>query len=260
MREGPAARRRYMDMMCSQLSPGCFVALQQYQQALNERNALLRESRKTGVAPDPYMMDSFEQAMADQAAVIIRMRRRLLASLRPIAESKYAAISGRCGEPFGIGYECCVSDDVPDDQLSVMVRQRLGECRRDDSFRGSTSFGPHHEELQLTLSERPMKLFASQGQQRTAALCLKLSQLQLFQQETGEPPVLLLDDVMSELDMNRRTRLLGELNGLQTFVTCTDESDLQGCGLHRSYRVSLDEQLTANVRQTGEGEAIAPAA
>lgn len=194
--------------MSCQLSPACFVALQQYQQALGERNALLKESRKTGHAPDPLMMDSFEQAMADQAAVIIRMRRRLMETLSPIAAGKYGGISGRAGEPFGIRYDCCVADDVQADQLAPSVRERLAQCRREDSFRGSTSFGPHHEDLELTLSGRPMKLFASQGQQRTAALSMKLSQLEVFRQETGESPVLLLDDVMSELDMTRRTRLL----------------------------------------------------
>ena len=256
MREGPSARRRFLDMLCSQLSPGCFLALQQYQQALEERNALLRESRKTGIAPDAGMMEAFEQTMAAQTAVIIRMRRRVMAQLKPIAEAKYTAISGRSGEPFGMDYRCCVEAEVPDEQVAEAVAQRLRACRREDSFRGSTSFGPHHEEIELTLSGRPMKLFASQGQQRTAALAMKLSQLALFRQETGDAPVLLLDDVMSELDMTRRTRLLSELEGLQTFVTCTDESDLEGCGLHRSYRVSLTEDLTAAVAQTGEGEEI----
>lgn len=135
---------------------------------------------------------------------------------------------------------------------------RLRDTRREDSFRGSTSFGPHHEDLLLTLNGRPMKLFASQGQQRTAALSLKLSQLELFTAETGEAPVLLLDDVMSELDMTRRTHLLQELGGVQTFVTCTDESDLEGCGLHRSYRVSLTEDQTAAVAVSTEGEHIDP--
>lgn len=100
-------------MMCSQLSPACFLALQQYQTALDERNALLRESRKTGIAPDQGMMEAFEQTMAVQAAVIIRMRRRLMNGMKPIAEAKYTAISGRSGEPFGVRYVCCVGDDVP---------------------------------------------------------------------------------------------------------------------------------------------------
>lgn len=256
VREGPSVRRRFLDMMSSQLTPGCFVALQQYQQALTERNALLKESRRLGIAPDAAMCDAFELAMAAQAAVIIRTRRRLTGLLSPLAAEKYSAISGRETERFAAVYMSCVGNDVPEDQLEDTVLQRLKATRREDSFRGSTSFGPHHEELELTLNDRPMKLFASQGQQRTAALALKLSQLALFTQETGESPVLLLDDVMSELDMTRRTHLLQEIGGVQTFVTCTDESDLEGCGLHRSYRVSLSENLTAQVSVSTEGESV----
>lgn len=123
-------------------------------------------------------------------------------------------------------------------------------------MRGGTAFGPHHEDLLLTLSGREMKTFASQGQTRTAALSLKLAQLALFRETTGEAPILLLDDVMSELDMTRRRHLLSELEGVQTFVTCTDESDLDGCGEHRSYRVSLNGTLTAEVLETQAGEEV----
>ena len=101
-----------------------------------------------------------------------------------------------------------------------------------------------------------MKLFASQGQVRTAALSLKLAQLQIFREESGEAPILLLDDVMSELDMTRRTRLLEQIGDVQAFITCTDESDLDGCADHRTYRVSLTPDLTAHVEETGGGEAV----
>ena len=98
-----------------------------------------------------------------------------------------------------------------------------------------------------------MKLFASQGQVRTAALSLKLAQLQIFREESGEAPILLLDDVMSELDMNRRTRLLEEIGSLQTFVTCTDESDLDGCQDRRTYRVSLTDDLYGHIAEQYAG-------
>ena len=98
-----------------------------------------------------------------------------------------------------------------------------------------------------------MKLFASQGQIRTAALSLKLAQLRLYRDMTGDTPVLLLDDVMSELDMNRRTRLLKEIEGVQTFVTCTDRSDLEECENKRIYSVSLDENNHAMIEETDEG-------
>ena len=123
-------------------------------------------------------------------------------------------------------------------------------------FRGSTTFGIHREDILLTLKGREMKVFASQGQIRTAALSMKLAQLEVFRGETGEAPILLLDDVMSELDMTRRTRLLEEISGVQTFITCTDESDLEGCRERRSYQVFMDGAGFGHVKEASAGEVV----
>ena len=136
------------------------------------------------------------------------------------------------------------------------MRRALKQSRREDVLRGATGFGVHREDIALILNGRDMKLFASQGQIRTAALSMKLAQLDVFRQATGEAPVLLLDDVMSELDMTRRTRLLREISGVQTFVTCTDESDLDGCQERRSYRVSVGADGLAAVAETSSGQAV----
>ncbi len=252
VKEGPAVRRRYADMMLSQLSAGYFVALQQYQKALEQRNALLKEAKRTDSMPTA-LLDAFEKAMAEHAALIIPMRQKMLAEAAAIAEEKYRAISGREGECFAMRYACC----APGGDVAAQVARRLKEARREDLFRGTTGFGIHREDIQLTLNGREMKLYASQGQIRTAALSMKLAQLELFTRETGDPPILLLDDVMSELDMTRRKRLLEEIGGLQTFVTCTDESDLDGCTDKRSYRVRLDENNDATICETSEGTAVA---
>ena len=114
----------------------------------------------------------------------------------------------------------------------------------------------HREDIALTLKGREMKVFASQGQIRTAALSMKLAQLEVFRGETGEAPILLLDDVMSELDMTRRTRLLEEISGVQTFITCTDESDLEGCRERRSYQVWMDDAGFGRVKEASAGEEV----
>ena len=150
-------------------------------------------------------------------------------------------------------YRCCLSDT---ENLSDTAARRLQEGRSEDIARSTTCFGIHREDIDLTLNGREMKVFASQGQIRTAVLSMKLAQLALFTQQTGETPVLLLDDVMSELDMVRRTRLLQELQGVQTFVTCTDESDLEGCENLRTYRVSMQEDGLAMVTETNLGETV----
>ena len=252
VKEGPSIRRRYLDMMLSQMSTAYFTALQQYQKALDQRNALLREAKK-GVRLDQAMMDAFEDAMAAQCAVIIPLRRKMVAHTARIAGVKYEAISGRANEQFDMRYECCVPENQDE---AAFVRQALRKSRQEDVFRGTTGFGIHREDIALTLKGREMKVFASQGQIRTAALSMKLAQLAVFQEETGESPILLLDDVMSELDMTRRTRLLEEISGVQTFITCTDESDLDGCRERRSYQVSMDAEGNAHIREASAGDAV----
>ncbi len=252
VKEGPAIRRRYLDMMLSQLSTAYFTALQQYQKALDQRNALLREVKK-GARMDAAMMDAFEVAMAAQCAVIIPLRRKIVSHTAFIAGVKYESISGRKNEEFRMSYECCVPENVDIAAYAVLA---LREGRQEDVFRGSTGFGVHREDIALTLKGRDMKVFASQGQIRTAALSMKLAQLELFRGETGEAPILLLDDVMSELDMTRRTRLLEEISGVQTFITCTDESDLEGCRQRRGYRVWMDAEANGRVQETSAGSQV----
>ena len=251
VKEGPSIRRRFLDMMLSQLSTSYFIALQQYQKALDQRNAMLREARR-GERMDAAMMDAFEEAMAVPCETIIPLRRQFVQMTGEMAATKYAAISGRNQEIFSMIYQCCLSAD---DDLVDQVKRHLAQNRREDSLRGSTGFGIHREDINLLLSGREMKVFASQGQIRTAALSMKLAQLEIFRSISGETPILLLDDVMSELDMSRRTRLINEINGVQTFITCTDETDLEGCQEKRSYRVFAMDG-SALIEESSSGEAV----
>ena len=253
MKEGPAVRRRFLDMMLSQLSTPYFLALQQYQKAMEQRNAMLREAKRGGRL-DAALMDAFEQAMAEPCQLIVRKRRQIVHRLAMVAEEKYRAISGRDEETFTMSYQSCLSTD---EEVTEKTRAMLAKGRQDDLLRGTTGFGVHREDIALSLMGREMKWFASQGQIRTAALSMKLAQLEVFRQESGEAPILLLDDVMSELDMTRRTRLLEEISGVQTFVTCTDESDLNGCREKRSYQVRLKDNGNACLKEISAGEHVA---
>lgn len=248
VKDGPAARRKFMDMLISQLYTPYFLALQQYQKAMEQRNALLRQARK-GMLMDRGMMSAFEQTMGEQGAVIHRYRGRIIAKLAALGADKYAAISGRGDETFRMTYRACTEAE----DFAAAACAQLEKSRQEDSLRGFTTFGVHREEILLTLMGREMKLFASQGQIRTAALSMKLAQMALFREISGEEPILLLDDVMSELDMTRRTRLLQEISGGQTFVTCTDESDLDTCRDRRTYLVQLTPEGNAELTQTNHG-------
>ena len=257
VREGPSVRRRFLDMLLSQLDPAYFLALQRYTRALEQRNSLLREQKRTG-RQEGDLLFSYERLMAEAASVILPKRRAVCGRLRSIAAEKYRAVCGRETETFDLVWQPCTEAQDPGvirEETALIWRGR----RDEDRLRGGTSFGPHREDLRLTLDGREMKLYASQGQIRTAALAMKLAQLALIEEVGGEKPVLLLDDVMSELDMTRRTRLLSEIGGAQTFVTCTDETDLEGLSDRRTYRVSLTQDGTAAVEETRPGEETAAA-
>ena len=237
IREGPSVRRRYLDMMISQVNRGYFIALQQYRSGLEQRNALLKIIR-TGGRTDAGMLDVFEQAMAGPAESIVMARKKVTGILSALAAETYRGISGRENEELQIGYHSVFrdSENVREDFIRMMR-----ENREEDLRLGITSAGPHRDDLNLSLNRKNMKVYASQGQIRTAALSLKLSQMKALRTMSGEPPVLLLDDVMSELDKNRRTRLVNEISGYQTFITCTDESDLELESDYRIYHVSAPE-------------------
>ncbi len=249
IREGPSLRRRYLDMMISQMNRGYFIALQQYRSGLDQRNALLKTIRQNGANSSYYnMLDVFEHAMAVPAAVIVRERSRIVDVLSPLAAETYRNISGMDQEDFRIGYHSALQDE-PDIEQALCAQMREG--REEDIRLGMTSAGPHRDDLNLSLNKKNMKVFASQGQIRTGALSMKLAQMKTLKQVGGEAPVLLLDDVMSELDRNRRTRLVTEISDYQTFITCTDESDLELEGSRRTYRVWSDG--IAHVEETNRG-------
>ena len=248
IREGPSMRRRYLDMMISQVNRGYFIALQQYRSGLEQRNALLKNMRAAG-QNNAGMLDVFEQAMAAPAAVIVAARKKVIAMLAELAADTYRGISGRDGEEFQASYHSAFrdSENVEEDFMRI-----LKEDREEDLRLGITSDGPHRDDLNLSLNKKNMKVYASQGQIRTAALSLKLAQMKALRAMSGEAPVLLLDDVMSELDKDRRMRLVKEISDYQTFITCTDESDLELEGDRRVYHVS-NPAGTAILEETNKG-------
>ncbi len=244
IKEGPSVRRRFLDMLLSQLSTGYFMALQRYQQALSQRNALLREMKLAPRSGQQGMCELWEDAMAQAASIILPARRRVCKQLTEEAGKRYRAITSREREQFALSYLCCVEEDA---NLQETMMQSWAKRREEDVRRGTTTFGLHREDLSLTIQGKDMRMFASQGQIRTAALALKLSELSIFREQTGESPILLLDDVMSELDLTRRTHLLDEIRGVQTLITCTDESDLAQQDKYIPYRVHMDDEGAAHV-------------
>ena len=250
VREGPAVRRRYLDMMISQVSRRYFIALQQYRAGLEQRNAILR-----GLKADPssgrQLLGVFEEAMAGPAAEIVRQRRRVVSLLSDIARETYMRISDT-EEQLGITYHSSVREEA---DVAAALCATLRENREDDIRLGMTSAGPHRDDLILLLDKKPMKQYASQGQIRTAALSMKLSQMKILKDDSGEEPVLLLDDVMSELDRKRRASLIREIVSFQTFITCADLKDIDPEKVSRIWQVSAPDGM-AELAETGKQENV----
>lgn len=215
----PQDRRRFMDMQICQMNTRYLNELSQYQAAVRQRNALLKLPQYSNVNSQ---FDTWEHIMDTYGSYIINRREEFIAQLCTIAQSIYNNISASSSEKLDLVYVNNIRS-FKNQTLSEILKQN----RENDIKRGSTSYGPHKDDIRFTLSKSIMDSFSSQGQIRTAVLALKLAMIQLIEHNMGEKPILLLDDVFSELDTKRRSALLEYIGNTQCFITCTDLSDIQ---------------------------------
>ncbi len=208
------ARRRFMDLLLAQTQPGYLPLLQRYMHSVRARNALLKQ-RTT----DEAALESFSAELVKLGNEIIRARRELVPKFSPLARLAYRRISNDA-EELRIEYSPSVKND-----FAVELAQSRA---REKTFR-STLVGPHRDDLQLLLNEKSAAQFGSEGQKRTLAIALKMAQAEFLAGIHGSPPILLIDDVMGELDVKRRSGFLPLLEQArktsgQVFMTCTDEN------------------------------------
>ena len=222
----PSLRRRFFDMQIAQTDPIYYDLLVKYNRVLQQRNKLLKEIRDNG--GNPGQLEPWNKEFIVLATAIAKKRQLALEKLQAIAGEIYASITGN-KETLTIKYELKANNGellYPESDFSaweIFYTNKLKERERIDILRGNTGIGPHRDDIVLLLNDMSLKSFGSQGQQRSGALALKLSQLEYVRREIGEFPVLLLDDVMSELDNNRRAQLLLFIDGrVQTFITVND--------------------------------------
>lgn len=215
VKEGAGVRRRFLDMELSQVSPVYLAALQEYRTVLRHRNELLRQGDVDGA-----QLDVWDAQLVRHGAVIMRERAAYLEDLTRWAEPAYRSIAE--DEPLSIRYRCDV--DEPDG-----FEARLAAARDSDIRRQQTTRGPHRDDIEFFIDEEPARSHGSQGQQRSAALAIKLAEVELIRERTGEYPVLMLDEVLSELDDERADRLLRTVpDAVQTLLTTTDRDDRRG--------------------------------
>ncbi|HEY9508991.1 MAG TPA: DNA replication/repair protein RecF [Verrucomicrobiae bacterium] len=207
-------RRRFLDLLLSQTHSGYLPLLQRYTQSLRSRNALLKRPM-----PDEVALESFTRELVSVGQEIIRLRRELVPKFSPLARLAYRRISNDA-EELRIEYQPSVKKD-----FALELAQNR---RREQSYR-ATLIGPHRDEVQLLLNDRSAAQFGSEGQKRTLATALKMAQAEFLTGIHGSPPILLIDDIMGELDIKRRSGLLPLLERShqargQVFMTATEEN------------------------------------
>ncbi len=221
VRGGPENRRNWLDTLLIQLEPIYAHILQQYNQVLRQRNAFLKQHQDSANIQDSELA-LWDAQLATTGTRVIRRRDRALQRLAPIAQAWHATISGST-EILQINYVPSVPleqnhpEQIQQAFLEKIQLRSVAELRQ-----GTTLVGPHRDELELTINQTPARQYGSQGQQRTLVLALKLAELQLIEEVVGEPPLLLLDDVLAELDPSRQNQLLDAIQDrFQTLITTT---------------------------------------
>lgn len=218
----PSVRRRFIDMEIGQVSPVYLNNISQYQKVLHQRNQYLK-LLQTKKQTDTLMLDIYTEQLIELAVKVVQKRFEFLNLLQEWAKTIHFSIS-RGLENLQILYKASV-EVSEEDELSKMVnvyQNKFSEIRQKEIDRGITLIGPHRDDLLFDVNGRDVQTFGSQGQQRTTALSVKLAEIELIKSEIGEFPVLLLDDVLSELDDYRQSHLLSTIQGkVQTFVTTT---------------------------------------
>ena len=229
VQESPEDRRRFLNVSLSQMSKNYFYALQRYNKILSQRNNLLKD-------PDYMLVKDtlpiWDKQLTSQAAKIIKARNEFLKELSPVAEEKHALLTeGK--EKLSMKTESGYYGTEEEIAYAMYEDLKLGIDR--DMRLGYTSIGPHRDDIKFTLNGDDVRVYGSQGQQRTVALSLKLAETESFYKRFGEYPILILDDVLSELDKKRQKKLVGAVEHLQTIFTATglDRSIFKGKTFNR---------------------------
>ncbi len=215
IQDGPDERRRFLNVSISQLSKPYYIALSRYNKILEQRNNLLK-NRDISMVYDTLPV--WDEQLCKYAATIAFKRAEFAAMLSPIADGIHSELTDGA-EKLEISPEKKYKGD--EKQLSERLFNELSANYERDIRLGFTASGPHRDDLDILIDGTDAKTFASQGQTRTAALSIKLAEVEIFKTLSGEYPVLILDDVMSELDLPRRKKLAARTQGLQTILTCT---------------------------------------
>ena len=257
VKDGPSLRRRFLDGAICQLMPKYVAAAGEYRRILTQRNALLKD-----IPGHSELLDTLEvwdDRLSRAGALLVFTRLRYLRRLEKAAAGFYSGITAG-KESLSLRYDGPEYDGGLDDTsgalraISSTLLRELAECRAADLECGYTRTGPHRDDLDVRVNELSARVFGSQGQQRSAVLALKLGEAAVLREKTGEAPVLLLDDVLSELDRGRQDYLLNHIEGQQVFITCCDPEGLHGFAGGRAFAIAAGRVAESARLTTGKGE------
>lgn len=243
----PQIRRRFIDMELGQIQPTYIFHLGQYQKILKQRNHLLKQLQRRKTIDDTVLQVLTEQ-LARHAAILLEKRFAFIKQLRKWATPIHYEIS-RTKEQLEITYNPSIDvlEDADKAKIEITFMEKFREIKQSEIDRGTTLIGPHRDDLSFYINGKDVKIYGSQGQQRTTALSLKLAEIDLIHHQVGEYPILLLDDVLSELDNYRQSHLLSTIQGkVQTFVSTTSVDGIHHETLKKAelYQVSSGTILT----------------
>lgn len=228
IKAGPAERRHFIDVEASQVDRLYMHNLSSYNKVLSQRNNLLKQ---VSVNKELFgTLDVWDEQLVEYGTYLIEKRAEFVEKLEKIAKPVHRAVSGE-KEDIKLIYS-------PDTSVKDF-KDKLFLSRDRDIATTYTTTGPHRDDLEFEINGKNARTFGSQGQQRTTALSMKLAEIELVKSISGKAPILLLDDVLSELDRNRQTQLLGFTQGVQTFITCTgvEEFVMQRTGINKVFKV-----------------------
>lgn len=217
LKSGPAKRRRFLNIMISQIRPKYIYSLNMYLKTLEQRNTYLRQIKLEN--KNPEMLEIWDQKLADYAEEVFRYREEFIDKIKDKIDLIHKNITEE-KEVIKIKY---ITDFIDKDKYLEILKK----SRSIDVLKGYTTKGIHRDDFYIFINGKQVNIYGSQGQNRTVILSLKLSELEIIKDEIGEYPILLLDDFMSELDQKRRENFLKNIDNTQILITCTDEFTIQ---------------------------------
>ena len=226
---GPILRRKFLDDAISTVRPKYNKILTAYNRAVMQRNSILKDVAYHHELE--FMLDVYEDRIAKSGAYIISQRKKYIEALMTYIVDIYGGISSN-KEEIMLKYKCTAGSGSEKDIL-----ESLKETRKNDTINATTNVGPHRDDLEFFVNGLQLKIFGSQGQRRSAVVALKLSEAEILKKFTGEQPIAILDDVMSELDLSRQDYLLNHIKGWQVFITCCDPNTINSLNKGKSLKM-----------------------